>query len=420
MKRTRVLLSAYQCAPGQGSVSQIGWEWYSRLTSRADVTLVTHIRNKPALERVGAPLPGSEVIFIDTEWFARPLYATAGKIFRRSQHAVFLISSLDFFVFDRAALRILKKQPPHSWDIIHAATPVSPIAATTLFRLGLPLITGPWNGGMTSPQTFRAIMRDDSAWVYRIRDLGRMLDRAIGCTKNAALILSATRASDQSVPAASRHKIRRMIENGVDLSVFHPGSWDPPPSKNVPLRIIFVGRLIPVKGIPLLLDAVAKVRNEFPLTLTIIGDGPIRAEVEAHVNQRALADIVTLTGNLPLPQVAQYMRNGHLFCLPSVRESGGAVLLESMACAVPVAAVNYGGPAEIVDDEVGRLLSAEGPDELASDLAALFRDVAAHPEEWRKRGIAGRRRAETKYGWDAKVDEACALYQEVIEKRRAG
>jgi glycosyltransferase involved in cell wall biosynthesis len=154
------------------------------------------------------------------------------------------------------------------------------------------------------------------------------------------------------------------------------------------------------------------------LTLTIIGDGPIRGEVEAHVAKNALSDIVTLTGNLPLPQVAQRMRNGHLFCLPSVRESGGAVLLESMACGVPVAGVNYGGPAEIVDDEVGRLLSAEGPDQLASDLAALFRDVAAHPEEWCKRGIAGRHRAETKYSWDAKVDEACALYQDVLEKRR--
>jgi glycosyltransferase involved in cell wall biosynthesis len=262
-------------------------------------------------------------------------------------------------------------------------------------------------------------MRDDAAWVYRIRDLGRLLDRAIGCTKNASLILSASRATDQSVPAESRSKIRRMIENGVDLAVFRPGSWDAPPSQNVPLRVVFVGRLIPVKGIPLLLNAVAKVRSEFPLTLTIVGEGPIRGEIEAHIAQHNLSDIVTLTGNLPLPQVAEHMRNAHIFCLPSVRESGGAVLLESLACAVPVAAVNYGGPAEIVDDEVGRLLSAEGPDALAADLVALLRDVAAHPEKWRQRGEAGRTRAETKFGWDAKVDEGCALYREVLATRRA-
>ena len=52
----RVLLSAYQCGPGMGSVSQIGWEWYSRLARRTSVTLFTHIRNRPALEAAGGTL----------------------------------------------------------------------------------------------------------------------------------------------------------------------------------------------------------------------------------------------------------------------------------------------------------------------------------------------------------------------------
>src|ERR1700753_3992966 len=100
----RVLLSAYQCAPGGGSVSQIGWEWYSRLSRRMPVTLVTHIRNRVYLEAAGAPLPGSEIIYIDTEWFAGPLYRLASRLFPKSQHSVFLIASLDFYVYDRAAL----------------------------------------------------------------------------------------------------------------------------------------------------------------------------------------------------------------------------------------------------------------------------------------------------------------------------
>ena len=131
-----------------------------------------------------------------------------------------------------------------------------------------------------------------------------------------------------------------------------------------------------------------------------------------------LCDIVTLTGNLPLAQVAEHMRQGHLFCLPSVRESGGAVLLESLACAVPVAAVNYGGPAEIVDAEVGRLLSAEGPEALLSDLTALLRDVARSPEDWRRRGERGRRKAESAFGWEAKVDGAWSLYQQAAAALR--
>src|SRR5438270_8078714 len=94
----KVLLSAYQCGPGMGSVSQIGWEWYSRLARKVCVTLITHARNRPALARAGAPIEDSEIIFIDTEWFAGPLYRTAKWLFPSSEHAVFMLSGLDYFV----------------------------------------------------------------------------------------------------------------------------------------------------------------------------------------------------------------------------------------------------------------------------------------------------------------------------------
>lgn len=406
----RVLLSAYQCGPAMGSVSQIGWEWYSRLSARARVTLVTHIRNRPALERAGAPLHDSEIVFIDTEWFAGPLFRTARLLFPRSEHAVFLLASLDFYVYDAKALRTLRKMPG-PWDVCHAVTPVSPLAATRLYRLGPPLITGPWNGGLSSPSAFAEVMRNDSGWVYRIRNLGKLADRWIGCTRNARLILSANRATDEAVPLAARSKIRRMIENGVDLSVFHNGSWDPAPSDAVPLRVLFVGRLIPAKGIPFLLEAVSRVRNEVNLHVTIVGDGPSRSDTEAEIASLDLSSLVTMTGNLPLPEVSAHMRSAHLFCLPSVRESGGAVLIEAMACGVPVVAVNYGGPAEVVDDEVGRLLPADGPEALVGVLTQTLRDAARNPEEWRARGQVGRLRAEQRYGWDAKIGEALEIYR---------
>src|SRR5579863_8566640 len=86
-RELRVLMSAYQCAPGMGSVSQIGWEWYSRMAVRVPLTLVTHIRNRPALEAAGAPLHNSEIVYIDTEWFAGPVYRVASRLFPKSQHA---------------------------------------------------------------------------------------------------------------------------------------------------------------------------------------------------------------------------------------------------------------------------------------------------------------------------------------------
>ena len=414
MKAPRVLLSAYQCGPGLGSVSQIGWEWYSRLARKTEVTLVTHIRNSDALKQAGAPLPGSEIVFIDTEWFAGPLYRTAARMFPRSQHAVFLISSLDFFVYDRQVVNVIRKRDVSgSWDIIHAPTPVSPIAATRLHRLGLPLIVGPWNGGLASPSGFRKIMQDDSGWIYRIRDLGRLIDRGIGCTKRAEVILTATKATDESVPSAYRDRIRRMIENGVDLSVFHANGFVQPPSRTQALKVLFVGRLIPVKGVSLLLRAVDLVKREVNLQVTVVGDGPLRGEIEAEIAERELGAIVTMTGNLPLPQVSAHMQASHLFCLPSIRESGGAVLLEAMACALPAVAVNYGGPAEILNGEVGLLLPSDGPESLIAALADVLRDAYRNPGEWHARGLAGQKRVKEEFDWDAKIDQAMHLYRRI-------
>jgi glycosyltransferase involved in cell wall biosynthesis len=81
---------------------------------------------------------------------------------------------------------------------------------------------------------------------------------------------------------------------------------------------------------------------------------------------------------------------------------------------LPLVAVNYGGPAEIVDDEVGHLVSADGPEQLIAGLVETFRDVAQHPEQWRLRGQKARQRAEKEYGWEARMDSALDIYRGVL------
>jgi glycosyltransferase involved in cell wall biosynthesis len=420
LSEPNVLLCAYQCGPGLGSVSQIGWEWYSRLARQIPLTLVTHSRNRDALMKNGAPLANSKVRYIDTEWFAGPLYRLASRLFRNSQHSVFLVSSLDFYVYDWQTFRELRRLPALPWNLIHAVTPVSPVAATKLYRLGLPLIVGPWNGGLASPKTFPEIMRQDTAWLYPLRSVGRWIDELTGCTKNAARILSATKATTASLPTNCLPRVRACLENGVDLSLFQAGDRNLPPSSETPLQLIFVGRLVPFKGVSMLLEALSRVQGEIGIRLKVIGDGPLRESLQREAGQRGVAGIVEFTGNLELKQVALQMAQAHLFCLPSVRESGGAVLLEAMACGLPVTAVAYGGPAEIVDDEVGRLLPAEGREAVVRGLVSVFRELVRRPEIWRLKGGAGRQRALEQYGWDAKINYALTMYREVLDEVKRG
>jgi glycosyltransferase involved in cell wall biosynthesis len=412
----RVLLSAYQCGPGMGSVSHIGWEWYSRLATHVPTTLVTHIRNREALTKAGAPLPYSEVIFVDTEWFAGPFYRLASRIFRRSQHAVFLISSLDFFVYDRGAEALLRRRmiSGERWEIVHAVTPVSPAAPTRLHRLGLPLILGPINGGLRTPPAFPEIMKEESAWLNPVRNIAHLVDAIVGSTRNAAAILTATHAIRASIPRRYRSRCIPMLDNGVDLNVFSPAPWPSPPSKSHPLRILYVGRLLAFKGIPLLLQALARIRDELPVRLTVVGEGPLETSWKDETNARRLQDIVTFCGPLSPVEVAAQMRAAHVFCLPSVHESVEAVLLEAMAAARPVIAIAHGGPGEVVDDGVGRAIPPDGPEAVIEALVQTVRDVFADPDAWRRRGEEGRRRAEQRYGWDAKIVQVLRLYRHIL------
>lgn len=416
MNSPRVLLSAYQCGPGLGSVSQIGWEWYSRLAQKLPVTLVTHIRNRPALEKAGAPLPGTAVVYIDTEWFAGPLYRVASWLFPRSEHPVFLISSMDFYLYDWVALRTLRRlrKQGAAWDIVHQPTPVSPLAATRLYKLGIPLILGPWNGGLRSPSEYPEIMREESAWVYPIRKLGRWVDRLIGSYRNARTILTATLATRAGIPTEFGPKCSDMLENGVDLDVFKPCDWPASPSPERPLEILFVGRLLPFKGVPMLLEASARL--QFPFRLTIVGTGSEEGPLRILAESLALKEKVVFMGALPLVEVAKQMALAHVFCLPSVRESGGGVLLEAMATARPVIALAYGGPAEIIDDEVGRLIPSTGREPVIGEIAKTLADVFDNPGQWRQRGLAGRQRVEQRYAWPVKIDAAITLYRQCQEQ----
>ncbi|HAS51597.1 MAG TPA: glycosyl transferase, partial [Gammaproteobacteria bacterium] len=332
----------------------------------------------------------------------------AARLFRQSQHAVFLVSSADFYVYDGAALQELRRRQAAgaNWDIVHAVTPVSPMAATRLHQLGRPLVLGPWNGGLGNPANFPEIMRADAAWLYPVRKLGRVVDALAGSSRHAAAILTATRATVDSIALRHRPRCIPMLENGVDLEVFTPGPWLAAPGTGQPLRLVFVGRLVPFKGVSMLLEALVRIKGELSVHLTLVGDGPLEGELQAEVQTRSLTGQVTFTGALPPLEVAARMREAHLFCLPSVRESGGAVLLEAMACARPVTAVAFGGPAEIVDEAVGRPLPDTGREAVVNGLVAVFREVVAQPDAWRLRGEEGLRRARERYGWEAKVDAA--------------
>jgi glycosyltransferase involved in cell wall biosynthesis len=149
-----------------------------------------------------------------------------------------------------------------------------------------------------------------------------------------------------------------------------------------PLQLVMVGRLVPTKGPLLLLQAFLRamdqLRNDaIALELTLIGDGPERADLESFIQQHELAKLVTLTGALNHDETLQHVVNADLFVLASFAEGIPVALMEAMALGVPCISTYIAGIPELIDnDHDGILVPAGSVDDLTKAIVRLARDPA--------------------------------------------
>lgn len=184
-----------------------------------------------------------------------------------------------------------------------------------------------------------------------------------------------------------RNKIA-LIENGVDTERFRPGDPDP----ELVARhgwtgqrlILSVGRLVRRKGFDKLIEAMPIVLDQCKNAhLAVIGEGPLRAELQASIQQRGLARHVSLLGAANDSELPALYAAAELFALPNREmpdgdtEGFGLVFLEANACGKPVVAGRAGGAVDAVKDGVnGLLVNGESPEEIARAILRLLNDEA--------------------------------------------
>ncbi|MEO1252172.1 MAG: glycosyltransferase family 4 protein [Pseudomonadota bacterium] len=305
------------------------------------------------------------------------------------------------------AARRLEKET--AFDLIHQPTPVSPMSPSFLTGLQAPLIIGPMNGAMRFPPAFeRDYARGADKAAAAGRALARLANRLAPGKKEAARLLVANDRTRRGLPAnISDDRVLLMAENGVDLD-----DWPAPilDGERSP-EIVFVGRLLWLKGVDMLIDAFAKTPS--PLKLVIIGDGPERAALEERA-KAAAPGRVRFTGFLPHAEIQKTLARATALAFPSLRDCGGAVILEAFASGTPAIAVDWGGPQDYVTAETGVLIEPRGRDYVVSELSEAMTRFAENPAEVERMGAAGRRRVETHFSWFAKADDYIRLYESVI------
>jgi glycosyltransferase involved in cell wall biosynthesis len=197
----------------------------------------------------------------------------------------------------------------------------------------------------------------------------------------------------------------RIVHCGVDTEAFGPA---PGRDDDRPVRILNVGRLTPVKGQALLVEALAQLRADgVEAALTIVGEGPARAEIESAARRLGVAEHVSLLGAVGQGEIRALYEEASIFCLSSFAEGVPVVLMEAMAMEIPVVAPAIMGIPELVESGVSGVLVRPGR---ADQMADAVRDLARSPEARAKLGRAARRTVLDEFEIDRSAEQLAALF----------
>src|ERR1700752_3726322 len=199
----------------------------------------------------------------------------------------------------------------------------------------------------------------------------------------------------------------RVVHNGVTAAEFAEIA---PQAEAT--DIVFVGELRVLKGVDVLLDALAQLARERPVTATIVGDGPDAAQFRAQAERLGLSSAVRF---LPPMPARDAFRLGRLFVAPSRAESLPYVVLEAAAAAVPMITTNVGGIPEVFGPQAAGLVAPGDPTALASSIAAALSD----PARLRNEALTLPARVQAEFSADVMADAVLAAYGEALARFRA-
>ncbi len=198
-----------------------------------------------------------------------------------------------------------------------------------------------------------------------------------------------------------------IIHCGVD-----PQRYTPTPRPQG-AKLLFVGRLAAVKGLPVLFDAL-NILNTPDYSLAIIGDGPDRAMLDRMAREKGLEGAVNFMGYRSQSEVAEMLKDTDILVLPSFAEGVPVVLMEAMAAEVPVVATRIAGIPELVEDRKSGILVAPGR---AIELAEAIDAILADPEAASAMGRTGRAKIFAEFDSQAEAARLAHLFQSYSQGR---
>ncbi|WP_448638761.1 glycosyltransferase family 4 protein [Geodermatophilus sp. URMC 63] len=209
------------------------------------------------------------------------------------------------------------------------------------------------------------------------------------------------------VPAAGVE----VIPVGIDPAVFaRPPAGQRRDGDSI---VVTTSADVPLKGLAHLLEALAKLRTERPVRLTVVGTARPGGPAESALDRLGLRDAVRFTGPLPEADLVALLQRATVAAIPSLYEGFSLPAVEAMACGTPLVTTDAGALPEVVGTQAGLRVRAGDVDELT----AALRLVLENPSLQEQLGRAGRRRVLASYTWRSTAERTADWYAQVLERK---
>lgn len=415
--RPKILASAYACHPRPSTAhfpgeAILGWNLAREIAAFADLRLITWAFNRDGLDGTLEAPDGrpAEIRYVD-------LPPRLHEVFR-DRH---LGTRIYYYLWQKAAARAARElHRRESFDLFHQITFSNDwMPSYAAPALAIPFVWGPIGGGQKVPRELMPTLARRDRRQERSRVLLQNVWRATPARRRAAAKASAILVCNretEEVLSKWREKIVPFPVNGIDRRDLPVES--PIPGRRDGFRLLYVGRFDPIKGLPLALEALRILQEIAPAAvLELVGEGPEKPRLEALAARLGISDRLIWTPWTPRPEIFAKMRQSDVFLFPSLRDGGGAVVVEAMACGLPVVCLDLAGPGLHIRDGCGIKVRPGRPDVVAAELAAALGRFWCDPGLRDRMGREARTRAGSSYEWGRLGERLRAIYDDVLAGR---
>lgn len=314
------------------------------------------------------------------------------------------------------------------FDVVHRVTP-SGYKDSLLPPPDVPLILGPVLGSDPPPESFRGVFHPRLPRTLSLKALTARIKHGVArrvfqrystldqLLARATVIIAGTEVTRRRLPAQLQPRCQVVTYAGVEHDVFTP----PPAGRaNGTARLLFVGRMVPYKGVELLIRAAAQAIRRCRFELLIAGGGhaPYLRYCQDLVEDLGLWDTVNFAGRQPRESLVELYRSADVFCMPSI-ETYGIAILEAMSCGCATLVADLNGPGEIVRPGTGVKVALQSPEQFIAEYADRIVELIEDDRRRRELGERARDHVVRCHDW-SQIEAAClGVYERLFERETA-